>query len=72
MWHSRLRIGIISAAAWVTAEAWVQSLAQKLPHAAGTAKMKSKEKERLHKYSDHVDVRKKVLARVKKQQQQQQ
>ena len=34
--------GVVTAAAWVAAEAWVQSLAQDLPHAEGVAKKKKK------------------------------
>ena len=32
--------GIVTATAWVTAVVWVQSLAQKLPHAVGVVKKK--------------------------------
>ena len=35
--------GIVTAAAQVTAVAWVRSLARELPHAMGTAKKKKKE-----------------------------
>ena len=37
--------GVVPAAAWVTAVACVQSLAQELPCAAGMAKKKKKKKE---------------------------
>ena len=35
--------GIVTAAAWVTAVAQVQSLARELPHATGEAKKRKKE-----------------------------
>ena len=38
LWHSGLRFrGIVTAAAWFAAVAWVPFLAQELPHAAGAA-----------------------------------
>ena len=41
-WLSRLRIGIITAVAWVTAATGVQSLTQDLLHDVSTAKKKKK------------------------------
>ena len=38
-----------TAAAWVTAEVWVQSLAWELPYAAGLAMKERKERERERK-----------------------
>ena len=38
LWHSRLSIHFVSAAAQVTAEAWVPSWALELPYIAGAAK----------------------------------
>ena len=40
LWHSGLRIGIVTAAAWIAAVAQVQSLAWELPHAAGVTRSK--------------------------------
>ena len=37
MWHSGLRSDVVTAAAWVAAVAWVQSLAQEVPRAKGMA-----------------------------------
>ena len=34
------RSGVVTAAAWVAAVVWVQSLARELPHAARTGKKK--------------------------------
>ena len=42
LWHSRLRMGIVSAAAWVAAVLWVHSLAWELMHNSGVAKKKKK------------------------------
>ena len=39
--------GMVTAASWVAAVAWVQSRAQELPGAAGTAKKKKKKKEKI-------------------------
>ena len=39
LWHIRLRIQHVSEAVWVTAVVWVPSLAQKLPHVVGGAKI---------------------------------
>ena len=41
--------GIVAAAARVAAVAWVQSLAQELPHATGMAKKKKKKKKKRKK-----------------------
>ena len=38
LWHRDP--GIVASVAWVTAGAWVWSLAQELPHAMGVAKTK--------------------------------
>ena len=49
LWCSRLRIWGVAAAAWVAAEAWVQSLAQEFPRDMGQKKKKKKKKIKIRK-----------------------